>query len=488
MKKIFSLVVLVFILTITANAQVGINILIPDSSAVLQLESTNKGLGLSRLTTVQRDSIFNPLKGLTIFNTQDSTIEYWNGECWLKAWEKNCYECAFTLNIDDATDTLDRITIDSVFSTVSVQQTHGNQQISLIALSSLPAGITAYFNGNSTIDSTGSVQIVVKADWCAATGGYYPIVIQAMCGDVIHFVTYQVYIRPPLQYTIPTDQLNYNLQVVNGLPSGSSQFIVLDINSSVEVKSTDHAVPAYTTGNLDPNSLVCIINNGDILGRGGDGGGVTFNGGLFVAGGEAGHYGGNAANLTTRTILQNHGAIYGGGSGGGSVDLALGTPNIPIIGPITIGFGFCGGGGSESGKGGLINGGGGITLGLFQPGGDATCCIGSVPGLGPQANYPISIPISVATINITPSAHGGDGGPFTTTGTPGYIDVSLEVCVSIPIIGNICIQIPIPGGLLPYYGPNSEPAGWAIKRNSNLLTGLNDGTYNSAQVKGQVGP
>lgn len=255
MKKIVSLAVFVFILFIAANAQVGINILIPDSSAVLQLESTNKGLGLSRLTTIQRDSIFSPLKGLTIFNTQDSTIEYWNGECWLKVWEKNCYECAFNLSIDDATDTLDRISNDSVFSTVSVLQTHGNQQISLIALSSLPAGITAYFNGNSTIDSAGSIQIVVKAEWCAAVGGNYPIVIQAMCGDVIHFVTYQVYIRPPLQYTIPTDQLNYDLQTVNGLPSGSSQFVVLDINSSVEVKSTDHSIPAYTTGNLDPNSL-----------------------------------------------------------------------------------------------------------------------------------------------------------------------------------------------------------------------------------------
>ena len=221
MKKIVTLTVFVFVLSLLCHAQVGINILIPDSSAVLQLESTNKGLGLSRLTTIQRDSIFNPLKGLTIFNTQDSTIEYWNGECWLKVWEKNCYECAFTLSIDDATDTLDRTVNDSVFSTVTVLQTHGNQQITLIALSSMPAGITAYFNGNSTIDSAGSVQIVVKADWCAAVGGNYPIVVQALCGDVIHFVSYQVYIRPPLLYTIPTDQLNYDLQVVNGFASGS---------------------------------------------------------------------------------------------------------------------------------------------------------------------------------------------------------------------------------------------------------------------------
>ena len=488
MKKIITACFILFGSLNWLHAQVGINILIPDSSAVLQLESNNKGLGLSRLTTHQRDSIYNPLKGLTIFNTEDSLIEYWNGECWLKAYEKNCYECAFTLSIDDATDTLDRLVSDSVFSTISVQQTHGNQDITVIYLASLPQGITASFSGNPTIDSTGSVDIIVKADWCATIGGNFPIVVQALCGDVIHFLTYNVYVRPPLQYTIPSDQLNYNLQTVNGIPAGTSEFVVLSVNSSVELKSTDHAIPAYTTGNLDANSLVCIVNKGDILGRGGNGGGMTFNGNLFVVGGEAGHYGGNAMDLTTRTIIENYGAIYGAGSGGGSVGLALGTPSIPIIGAITIGFGFCGGGGSESGKGGIINQGGGINIGLFQPGGDATCCIGSVPGLGPQANYPISIPISIATINITPTAHGGDGGPFANLGTRGYLDVHLQVCVSIPIIGNICINIPIPGGLLPYYGPTSEPAGWAVKRNSNPLTGLNDGTYNSAQVKGQVGP
>ena len=126
------------LLTFLGNAQVGINILIPDSSAVLQLESNNRGLGLPRLNTPQRDAITNPLKGLTIFNTTDSLIEYWNGECWLKTYEKNCYECEFTLSIDDPTDTLDRIYSDSVSSVISVAHTHGNQPISVIFLTSLP--------------------------------------------------------------------------------------------------------------------------------------------------------------------------------------------------------------------------------------------------------------------------------------------------------------------------------------------------------------
>lgn len=488
MNKFFSLIVGVLLLVFDAQAQVGINILIPDSSAVLQLESNKKGLGLPRLTTQQRDAIVSPLKGLTIFNTQDSLIEYWNGECWLKAYERNCYECDFNMSIDDPTDTIDRVVSDSAFSTITVTQTHGNQDINLIYLATLPQGVSVHFNGNPTIDSAGTIDIVVKVDMCSPVGGNYPIIIQAFCDDKVKFLSYNIYIRPPVQITVPTDQVNYDLQAMNNLPPSPAQFVLLNVSNAVTIRSANTATPAFTTGNLDPNSVVCIVNDGDILGRGGDGGSFTFNGSLFIAGGMPGFPGGNALNLTTKTYLINNGAVYGGGSGGGSVGLAIGTPSIPIIGSIAIGFGYCGGGGSELGQGGAVNQQGGITIGLFEPGDSATCCATSIPGAGHSGTYPITIPISIASINITPNIYGGNGGGFGQYGTPGYLDVDLEVCVSIPIIGNICIPIPIPGGILPFYGPSSGAPGWAIKRNNKPLNGLPDGNYSSAQVKGIVGP
>jgi len=488
MKKVLSISSLLFLLHFASVAQVGINILIPDSSAVLQLESNHKGLGLPRLNTGQRDSISNPLRGLTIFNTQDSLIEYWNGQCWLKAYEKNCYECQFNMSVSHSSDTIDRTVNDSSFTTITVSHTNGTQAISLIYLSSVPQGVSIYFNGNPTIDTSGSVQLVVKVDECATVGGNFPIIIEAFCGSAVNYVTYNVYIRPPVQITIPTDVTDYNLQTLNGLPSSPAQLVVLTINNSVTLHSSVNTNPSYTSGNLDANSLVCITNNGDILGRGGDGGSFTFNGNFLIAGGTPGNPGGNAMNLTTKTVLTNNGAIYGGGGGGGSVGFAIGVSNIPIIGGFALGFGFAGGGGSENGAGGTINQGGGINIGIFDAGGNATCCVGSVPGAGPTATYPISIPISIATINITPSAYGGNGGGFTAAGTKGYINVTLQVCVNIPIIGNVCIPIPIPGGFLPFYGPAGGAPGEAIKRNNNPLTGLGDGTYNTQQVKGVVGP
>jgi hypothetical protein len=487
MKKIL-LFVCFYAAFVAGKAQVGINILIPDSSAVLQLESNNRGLGLPRLTTPQRDSINNPLRGLTIFNTQDSLIEYWNGECWLKAYEKNCYECDFTMSINPANDTLDRIISDSVTATITVQHTNGNQPITLIFLSSLPNGVTAYFSGSNIVDSSGSVQLVITADQCNPVGGNYPVVIEGFCGDQIHYIPFNVYIRPPLAFTIPVDQWDYNLQALTGLPTSPAQFVLLNVGSGVTLHSTVDLTPAYTTGSLDPNSLVCIVNDGAILGRGGDGGGFTFVGNFYVAGGNPGQAGGVAMNLTSRTVLQNSGAIYGGGSGGGSVGFALATPNIPLIGVIEIGFGFGGGGGSELGKGGVVAPAGGINIGIFLNGDSATCCVNSIPGAGPTASYPITIPIGPASIDITPSGYGGNGGAFAQQGTQGYINVSLQVCVTIPIIGTICVPIPIPGGFLPFYGPVSGPPGNAVERNGHPLTGLADGTYNSAQVKGKVGP
>jgi hypothetical protein len=94
----------------------------------------------------------------------------------------------------------------------------------------LPQGVSVYFNGNTTIDSTGSVEIVVKADLCAPVGGNYPIIIQAFCGDEIRFLSYNVYIRGPQQFTIPTDQLNYDLQAINNLPNSPAQYLILNIN------------------------------------------------------------------------------------------------------------------------------------------------------------------------------------------------------------------------------------------------------------------
>ncbi|MCW3127933.1 MAG: hypothetical protein JWO03_3591 [Bacteroidetes bacterium] len=462
-------------------SQVGINILNPDSSAILQLESNKRGLGLSRLTTPQMNAINAPLNGLTIYNTTDSVVEYWNGECWLKAWEPNCYYCDFQMSINHPADTLDRVNMDSVFATITVNHIHGSGSINATWSALPPPGVLITGQGSTTIGTSGTFNIVVKADVFAGSG-MVPILITAYCGNQAHFLTYNVYIKPCVEVDVTSDDYNYDVQGRNStlLPAGVKECVVVNVFSGVTVHSNDPALPSLTVGNLNPLSIVGFLNNGSLLARGGDGGGFL----LSTVGGNPGGDGGNALNLTTRTILRNTGQIYAGGGGGGSIGLSYTSPSIPIIGHITLGFGVGGGGGSENGQGGTVPS-GGITLGYYRAGTAATSGVNSVPGTGGQIVVPIPITISVATITITPNVIGGNGGGYAQPGTASSLNIHLSVCVSIPIIGTICpinTNLPVPlGG-----GPGNP--GLAVKRNGNPLQGLPDGPYNSFLVKGTVAP
>ena len=53
----------------------GIGTSTPDSSAALELESTDKGFLPPRMTTAERDSLLNPPEGLVIYNTDNIELE-----------------------------------------------------------------------------------------------------------------------------------------------------------------------------------------------------------------------------------------------------------------------------------------------------------------------------------------------------------------------------------------------------------------------------
>lgn len=80
MKRIFLLIA-----TISANycsngQNVGIGTATPDSSAIVEIKSTDKGFMLPRLADT--NTITNPKKGLVIYNNTDSNIWYYTGSHW----------------------------------------------------------------------------------------------------------------------------------------------------------------------------------------------------------------------------------------------------------------------------------------------------------------------------------------------------------------------------------------------------------------------
>jgi uncharacterized protein (TIGR02145 family) len=83
-KQLLSILVLV--ISIQTNAQVGIGTATPDASAALDITSTTKGLLPPRMTATQRDAIATPVAGLIVYCTDSGTngeLQYFNGVAWV---------------------------------------------------------------------------------------------------------------------------------------------------------------------------------------------------------------------------------------------------------------------------------------------------------------------------------------------------------------------------------------------------------------------
>ena len=70
-SRLLPLIVLVFFsfFTLKTNAQVGINTTAPDASSALDIQSTEAGLLIPRMTTAERDAITDPANALLVFDT-----------------------------------------------------------------------------------------------------------------------------------------------------------------------------------------------------------------------------------------------------------------------------------------------------------------------------------------------------------------------------------------------------------------------------------
>ncbi|MCB9185817.1 MAG: hypothetical protein H6601_03645 [Flavobacteriales bacterium] len=469
---------------------VGINTDQPDSSAVMHLVSEDKGFLAPQMSESMRDNIQNPAVGLIIVNTTDSTVDYYNGTCWLPTFAQGCDDCYLDITPSSTADTIDRVVSPTANLSLNIVQTAGNpQQLAVTIPTTLPSGLTATITPNPA-PSTGVVSIDFDAT-PFAPAGTYPIVIQVLCNNSTYNIVYSLTIEPCYEVDVVNGAFNYDLgaafyQANPTVPTSMPVCVVNTVHSGVLVTSQDATIPAYTIGTLAPGSVVALVNDGYIIGRGGDGGIAYDPANGFTGDGEDG---GDAVNVTLDATILNNSAIYGGGGGGGSMAFSLSytTPSIPIIGAITFGLfvGSGGGGGAGLGEGGDYNTNLFIGFSVYDEGTDGTGGVGGVQGQGGQLNAPFSFATGPATITITPNTNGGDGGPYGFAGTQGSFQLSLTVTITVPIIGNIPIgPINIP---IPVPPPLAGDGGYAIRHNGNTIN-IPDNLYNTSQLKGQVGP
>lgn len=71
--------------SLSVDGQIGVGIAIPNTSAIIDLTSTTKGLLLPRMTRAQRIAIVSPVAGLSIYQTDNTPgLRVYNGTNWMK--------------------------------------------------------------------------------------------------------------------------------------------------------------------------------------------------------------------------------------------------------------------------------------------------------------------------------------------------------------------------------------------------------------------
>jgi hypothetical protein len=192
--------------------------------------------------------------------------------------------------------------------------------------------------------------------------------------------------------TISSNTIDYNLyndMITNGWNGISAVSASVTINGGVYVYASTTSTYAFNIGSFPTGSVINVVNNGVIAGRGGSGG-AGSNGSQAAGQGLAA---GPALYTASSVTITNNGIIGGGGGGGG-------------------GGGACVAKGSVGGSG----GGGGIVFGpagagsnylVSAPAGTA----GTLTALGPGG-------ASASNGNRVGGA-GGDGGSYGSAGSTG---------------------------------------------------------------------
>ncbi|MCX6249935.1 MAG: hypothetical protein NTX61_04200 [Bacteroidetes bacterium] len=92
MKTFYLIFACSMLTAVSSFSQVGINTdnSAPDSSAMLDVMSTNKGFLPPRMTTTQRNAIGSPAEGLVIYNTDEKRLNIYNGTYWTPTSPEGC--------------------------------------------------------------------------------------------------------------------------------------------------------------------------------------------------------------------------------------------------------------------------------------------------------------------------------------------------------------------------------------------------------------
>ncbi len=112
-RTLLTLVLLVVVATTQAQNNVGIGTTTPNPKALLELQATDKGLLIPRLTTVQMNAITTPPNGLLVYNTTDNCFNYYNTTA--SMWKSMCVATTTGISNNGDTVIINLLKADSIF-------------------------------------------------------------------------------------------------------------------------------------------------------------------------------------------------------------------------------------------------------------------------------------------------------------------------------------------------------------------------------------
>ncbi len=149
-----------------SNLKVGANTMTIGTSAVLELEATNKGFLPPRMTTTQRNAIGSPAVGLAIYNTTTNCYEWYDGSAWVNSCNDQTISLAtngsaVVTDYSCATASAGTLTQGVPVSGVTQTITATVTTIGTYNISTITNGVT--FAASGTFTSTGAQNIVLTA-------------------------------------------------------------------------------------------------------------------------------------------------------------------------------------------------------------------------------------------------------------------------------------------------------------------------------------
>ena len=383
----------------------------PDSSAILELDASDRGFLIPRMSQVQRDAIVNPAVGLQIFNTTSDCVDMYFNSGWSSI-HCGCSQspsAQFNLSPNPAG------TGNTVTAT-GLQPGSSNFQWSFASGNpSSGSGTSA----TSTWANPGSYQVsLLVTDSAGCSDSSSQTLVVNACSNGSQTLNYTGGLQT---WTVPANACNVTI-LAEGAQGGNGQSGGTGGNG---------ASIQGTFSNLNPGDVLVVVvggrGNSGVSGnsaRGGGGGGGSFvytqaNNTLLIAaggGGGGGHNSGNGGHGQSGSSGGNGASGSAGGSngngggivtsngydgGGGAGWLSNGASNAQATGgrtrtngwtggsanaynPLGVNGGFGGGGGAEHGAGGgggYSGGGGGFNGSPYGAGGG-----GSFNGGSNQSN------------------------------------------------------------------------------------------------------